>query len=618
MNRPLLYSSALAMVAFSLSAVAQNPTPPLEYTPLATPCRAIDTRTTSAPIQGGTTRTISPFAGACNIPVPADGIIVYAVNVTVVPHGHLDYLTIWPAGESQPVISLLNSEDGRTKANAAFVNGGTSGNISVFATDTTDFILDVSGYFTETTTGMVYVPVTPCRLIDTRSGLGGSGTTSQGTSPQPDPLVATQARTWEIAYPVTVDDPVNGANGCNLPYDVGGAYSVNVTLIPVNNQPIWFASAWGASSNITTGGDVEPPFSNVNATTGAVTANAAIINGRELFTAYADTAANLVVDVTGWFAPANLAPEGLPLYTFPPCRVLDTRESAPVFPGTLQVAFQPSAACDIPAAAQSAKAFVLNATVVPSGPLGFLTLWPNGEAQPVVSTLNADDGYVSSNMAVAMTGSSSSNSNIPAIQAYAPSKTDLLLDPSGYFAVNPLTKLPKVVFIGDETTSYWPMADHPNWINKGVPGNTTDQMLARFQTDVIDLQPDVVHIMGGTYDAIDETWPAGSQCGPDACANIDAMTQMAHDAGIQVVVGTPLDVGNMTEDQEIELSEFQRILRLSIQESAYFLLDYARTDPGYPAMTQMADAETGLASGTPITATQATQLVRTAAKMAPR
>jgi hypothetical protein len=617
MNRPLLSFLGSAIVATSLSAFGQSSQQPLEYTPLATPCRAIDTRTNASPIQAGTTRTISPFAGACNIPVPANGIIVYAVNVTVVPHGNLDYLTVYPAGESQPVISLLNSEDGRTKANAAFVTGGTGGNIGVYASNTTDFILDVSGYFTETTTGMVYVPVTPCRLIDTRSGLGGSGISTY-TPPQPDPLVATQARTWEIAYPITVDDPVEGANGCNLPYDVGGAYSVNVTVIPINSQPIWFASAWGASSNITTGGTVEPPFSNVNATTGAVTANAAIINGRELFTAYADTNANLVVDVTGWFAPANLAPEGLPLYTFPPCRVLDTRESAPVFPGTLQVAFQPSSACDIPAAAQSAKALVLNATVVPSGPLGFLTLWPNGETQPVVSTLNANDGYATSNMAVVQTGPSSSNATVPAIEAYAPSKTDLLLDAAGYFAANPATKLPKVVFIGDETTSYWPMADHPNWINKGVPGNTTDQMLARFQTDVIDLHPDVVHIMGGTYDAIDETWPSGSQCGPDACENIDTMTQMARDAGIQVVVGTPLDVGNMTLDQEINLAVLQRIMRLSIQENAYFLLDYARADAGYAQMSQMADAETGLASGTPITATQATQLVRTAAKMAPR
>jgi hypothetical protein len=101
----------------------------------------LDTRQTGSPIQGGTTRTFSPFGGNCNISVPDDDSIVYPINVTVVPHGKLNYLTVYPAGEAQPVISLLNSEDGRTKANAAFVAGGTGGNISVFATDTTDFVL---------------------------------------------------------------------------------------------------------------------------------------------------------------------------------------------------------------------------------------------------------------------------------------------------------------------------------------------------------------------------------------------------------------------------------------------------------------------------------------------
>jgi hypothetical protein len=136
----------------------------------------------------------------------------------------------------------------------------------------------VTGYFTSTTTGMVYVPVTPCRIINTRSGLGGQGTVMQGP-PQSGPLVATVARAWEIAYPVTVDDPVEDGNTCNLPSDVGGAYSVNVTVIPVNNQPIWFASTWGAASNITTGGDIEPPFSNVNATTGTVHVDDQICRG---------------------------------------------------------------------------------------------------------------------------------------------------------------------------------------------------------------------------------------------------------------------------------------------------------------------------------------------------
>ena len=51
----------------------------------------------------------------------------------------------------------------------------------------------------------------------------------------------------------------------------------------------------------------------------------------------------------------------------------------------------------------SAQAYVFNATVVPSGALGYLSLWPDGLGQPVVSTLNALDGFVTSNMAIVPT-----------------------------------------------------------------------------------------------------------------------------------------------------------------------------------------------------------------------
>ena len=76
----------------------------------------------------------------------------------------------------------------------------------------------------------------------------------------------------------------------------------------------------------------------------------------------------------------------------------------------------------------NAQAYVLNATVVPSnGPMGYLTLWPDGQDMPVVSTLNAADGLVTSNMAIVPTMNGS-------IDAYADGLTHLILDISGYFA----------------------------------------------------------------------------------------------------------------------------------------------------------------------------------------
>jgi hypothetical protein len=75
----------------------------------------------------------------------------------------------------------------------------------------------------------------------------------------------------------------------------------------------------------------------------------------------------------------------------------------------------------------TARAYVFNATVVPVGGLGYLTLWPDGQPRPTVSTLNALDGSITNNMAIVP----SSNGKV---DAYASGITQLILDISSYFA----------------------------------------------------------------------------------------------------------------------------------------------------------------------------------------
>ena len=83
-----------------------------------------------------------------------------------------------------------------------------------------------------------------------------------------------------------------------------------------------------------------------------------------------------------------------------------------------------STTCAPPSTAQG---YVLNATVVPSGSLNYLTLWPADTARPYVSTLNADDKSITSNMAIVPTNNGETD-------AYATNPTNLILDLSGYFA----------------------------------------------------------------------------------------------------------------------------------------------------------------------------------------
>ena len=87
-----------------------------------------------------------------------------------------------------------------------------------------------------------------------------------------------------------------------------------------------------------------------------------------------------------------------------------------------------AAACGAPA---SAQAYVVNATVVPPGPFGFLTLWPQGATQPLVSTLNAIDGAITSNLAIVPTTNGS-------ISIFGSNPTHVIMDISGYFPDPPL------------------------------------------------------------------------------------------------------------------------------------------------------------------------------------
>ena len=138
-----------------------------------TPCRLVDTRNPDGPfggpaIPGNTSRSFDlPQNPNCNIPASA---AAYSLNVTVVPHGPLGYLDL-AHRTTRPVVSTMNSPDGRIKANAAIVPAGLGGPISVYVTDTTDVVLDIDGYFAgPARIRCSSIRCVPCRVVDTRKG----------------------------------------------------------------------------------------------------------------------------------------------------------------------------------------------------------------------------------------------------------------------------------------------------------------------------------------------------------------------------------------------------------------------------------------------------------------
>ena len=362
---------------------------PLQLVPVS-PCRLVDTRASGGPIQGGTSRNFNiPSLGGCGIPSNAGA---YSLNVTAVPHGRLGYLTIWPEGEIQPSVSTMNSTDGRVKANAAIVPAANNA-VSVYASDTTDVILDINGYLAPPSAETYqFYPLTPCRIVDTRNGQHG-GTLQAGVE-----------RDYAIA------------GNCGVPPEAI-AYSFNVTVLPTQGS-LDYLTVWPQ-------GETMPVVSTLNDNTGTIVANAAVVpagaNNTTAFYAHnLDT--DLLVDIDGYFAVPGSG--GLSLYPMTPCRVLDTRQNnGQPFQGEKTVDVVGSV-CAPPA---NAKAYVFNATVAPPGPMPYLTLWPDAEQRPTVSTLNAFDGFVTSNMAIVPTNNGS-------IDAYAAALTHLILDISGYFA----------------------------------------------------------------------------------------------------------------------------------------------------------------------------------------
>jgi lysophospholipase L1-like esterase len=98
---------------------------------------------------------------------------------------------------------------------------------------------------------------------------------------------------------------------------------------------------------------------------------------------------------------------------------------------------------------------------------------------------------------------------------------------------------PKVVFMGDSITENWGMADpglfDAKVINRGISGQTSAQMLVRFQADVVALRPKVVHILAGTNDVAGNGGPTSAQ---DFKNNVMSMVEIAKANGISVILGS--------------------------------------------------------------------------------
>jgi len=332
-------------------------------------------------------------------------------------------------------------------SNAAIVPAGSpSGGISVYnaGPSATDVILDMNGYFAPAGAGLEFYPVAPCRLVDTRGAAAGFNGISPFSGP-PIPPAGTATIPVQSATEASTDtEPAP----CGVIPSGAQAYSFNLTVVPtVAASRVNYVSMWPAAST-------QPFVSTLDDPQGQIVSNAAIVpagrpsGGVSVFNDGPATT-DVVIDMNGYFA----APTALRFYPVAPCRLVDTRGAAAGFNGiapfsgpsilgggtiTIPVQSATEASTDTEPAPcgvipSVARAYSINLTVVPAGTgrVDYVSLWPAGSTQPVVSTLDDPQGLIVANAAIVPAGSPSGG-----ISVYnaGPSTTDVVIDMNGYFA----------------------------------------------------------------------------------------------------------------------------------------------------------------------------------------
>jgi lysophospholipase L1-like esterase len=149
----------------------------------------------------------------------------------------------------------------------------------------------------------------------------------------------------------------------------------------------------------------------------------------------------------------------------------------------------------------------------------------------------------------------------------------------------------RVVFMGNSITIGWGNA-RPEffkgkpYINRGISGQTTPQMLIRFRQDVIDLKPKVVVILAGTNDIAGNTGPSTIEM---IINNIKNMAELAHADGIKVILSSTLPVYDYPWKPGLEPAQkiiaLNKLLKEYTKEKGHIYLDY---------FSPMADERKGL------------------------
>lgn len=126
----------------------------------------------------------------------------------------------------------------------------------------------------------------------------------------------------------------------------------------------------------------------------------------------------------------------------------------------------------------------------------------------------------------------------------------------------------RIVFMGDSITEGWAgqsfIHDNPHFVDRGISGQTTPQMLVRFRSDVVQLKPAVVHIMGGTNDVAGNTGPETED---EIFGYVVGMVQLAEANRIKVILASVPPTADIPWKPGVDPAP--KIKRLNVRLKAY-------------------------------------------------
>lgn len=138
----------------------------------------------------------------------------------------------------------------------------------------------------------------------------------------------------------------------------------------------------------------------------------------------------------------------------------------------------------------------------------------------------------------------------------------------------------RVVFMGNSITEGWKnqmpnMFDNQTFINRGISGQTTPQMLIRFRTDVIELKPEVVVILAGTNDIAGNTPLRDLEA---VAGNLASMGELAKHHNIKVILCSVLPASDYSwrtgKNPDTQIPILNELIREYAEEEGFYYLDY--------------------------------------------